>query len=62
LFLCSEFKESDKLFHEARMPGAGHRFYFVGKVPFAFSVLFSLLFVKCVSHAVFGFCEETFFF
>ncbi len=46
LFLCGEFKESEKLFHEARMPGAGHRFYFVAKVPFAFSVLFSLLFVN----------------
>jgi hypothetical protein len=28
------------------MPGAGHRFYFVGKVPLAFVVLFSLLFVN----------------
>jgi hypothetical protein len=46
LFSCGEFKESDKLFHEARMPGAGHRFYFVGRVPFVFSVLFSLLFVN----------------
>jgi len=28
------------------MPGAGHRFYFVGKVPFPFSVLACLLFVN----------------
>ena len=28
------------------MPGAGHRFYFVGKVPFLFSVLLCLLFVN----------------
>jgi hypothetical protein len=25
------------------MPGAGHRFYFVGKVPLVFSVVLSLL-------------------
>jgi len=28
------------------MPGAGHKFYFVGKVPIAFSVLASILFVN----------------
>lgn len=28
------------------MPGAGHRFYFVGKVPFAFWVLTCLLLVN----------------
>jgi hypothetical protein len=28
------------------MPGAGHRFYFVGKVPLAFSVALSLLFAN----------------
>lgn len=28
------------------MPGAGHRFYFVGEVPFPFFVLLCLLFVN----------------
>lgn len=28
------------------MPGAGHKFYFVGNVPFAFLVLLFLLFVN----------------
>lgn len=28
------------------MPGAGHKFYFVEKVPLAFSVLLSLLFAN----------------
>jgi small-conductance mechanosensitive channel len=28
------------------MPGAGHRFYFVGKLPFPFFVLLCLLFVN----------------
>lgn len=28
------------------MPGTGHRFYFVGKVPLVFSVVLSLLFAN----------------
>jgi hypothetical protein len=46
LFSCGRFNESDRLFSGIFMPGAGHRFYFVGKVPLPFSVLACLLFVN----------------
>jgi hypothetical protein len=46
VFLAGWSQKSERVFHEGPMPGAGHRFYFVGKVPLAFSVALSLLFAN----------------
>lgn len=42
------------------MPGAGHRIHFVGKVPLAFSAVFSLLFANTLLMLLLEFAGKYF--